>query len=263
MKKSFTLFTLIVITLSWGCTKTDQPSPIVTPLTFSYPDSVFYVTGQRDNSINPVNAKAGTYFSFPEGLSLNTTTGAINISESDAGLKYRVSFVDVVKKDTLNTFITISGINYFDGFYNLAKGDSVLRPVYNANKLAPVPGLNNGTVFDVGSGCNSQSCKVNIATAEINLAESVRKGVFGNSPKNNDRREFEMIYRINDKSSKNDNKLKVKLYFFDSMSDVTPEAFDIIASRQGTIIGPDNLTSAPLMARAAKPRPPCIFIVSH
>ncbi|MDQ6814278.1 MAG: hypothetical protein M3040_11105, partial [Bacteroidota bacterium] len=70
-------------------------------------------------------------------------------------------------------------------------------------------------------------------------------------------------YRINDNSNLAENKLKVKLYFFKSMSDVTPEAFDIIASRQGTIIGPGNTTTVALAARAAKPRPPCIFIVSH
>ena len=255
--------TAIAISFFCGCTKSNEPTPVVNTVMLQYPDSVFYVTGQKDYKISPLTKGTGNYYSFPEGLIVDQKTGIINISESDAGLKYRVTFIPDATKDTSSAFITISGINYFDGFYNLSKGDSILRPVYNANKFVQVPGLNNGTTFDVGSNFNSQGCKVNPITAEINLAESIRKGVFGNSPSNNDRKEFEMTYRINDKSNKNDNKLRVKLYFFKSMSEVSPEAFDIIASRQGTIIGPDNITSAPLLARAAKPRPPCIFIVSH
>ncbi|GEO10240.1 hypothetical protein [Segetibacter aerophilus] len=228
-----------------------------------YTDSVFYVKGTADFFVSPAQPRAGTYFSFPDGLALNETTGVINVNKSDAGLKYRVSFVETGKKDTLTNFITISGINYLDGFYNLAKGDSILKPVYNADKNAAVPGINNGTTFDVDLALNSQGCKVNATSAEINLAQTVRNGVFGGTPSNNDRHEFEMTYRINDNSSLATNRLKVKLYFFNSMSEVTPEAFDIIASRQGTIIGPGNTTPAPLALKAAKPRPPCIFIVGR
>jgi hypothetical protein len=250
------------------CSKSDNENQTINPgatetRKFSYPDSVFYITGQQDYIVNPVNQPAGVYFSFPEGLSLNETTGAINVPKSDAGLKYRISFVEKGKSDTVSTFILISGINYFDGFYNLAKGDSILKPVYNANVEATIPGISNGTTFDVGSNCNKQGCTVNTTNAEINLAQTVRNGVFGTTPSNNDRHEFEMTYRINDNSLKFDNTLRVKLYFFNSMADVTPEAFDIIASRVGTIIGPGNITTAGLARKVAKPRPPCIFIVSH
>jgi hypothetical protein len=270
MKVVTTFFVMFVVNaLLIACNKSSNENNIVTPpntgngLKLSYPDSVIYMTGQQDQIVSPLDQRAGTYFSFPEGLSLNPTTGAINVTKSDGGLKYRVSFAATGKTDTVSTFIVISGINYLDGFYNIATGDSILKPVFNANKSAAIPGINNGTVFDVGSNCNNFGCKVNTSTAEINLAETVRNGVFGRTPSNNDRHEFEMTYRINDASAKADNKLKVKLYFFDTMKDVTPEAFDIIASRQGTIIGPDNVTVAPLAARVGKPRPPCIFIIGR
>jgi len=225
-----------------------------------YPDSVFYITA-RDYFVDPVKPIAGNYLSFPEGLSIDQSTGRINVSKSDAGLKYRVSLVENGKSDTLSTYILISGINYLDGFYNLAKGDSILKPVYNANPANVIPGIGTGTIFDIGSNCNKQGCKVNEQNAEINLAQTVRNGVFGATPSNNDRHEFEMTYRIKDNSNQVDNLLKVKLYFFNSMSEVTPEAFDIISSRQGTIIGPSNTATAPVAVRAAKPRPPCIFII--
>ncbi|MBE7170760.1 MAG: hypothetical protein INR73_09220 [Williamsia sp.] len=254
-----------------SCSKNSSQNPSVDPaipppansFQLRYSDSVFYINNQKDYTVSPVEKRTGTYFSFPEGLSLDKKTGEINVSKSDAGLKYRVSFAESGSKDTVSTFILVSGINYYDGFYVLSKGDSILKPVYNANKAALIPGINNGTVFDVGSSCNDQGCKVSPVNAEINLAQTVRNGVFGNKPSNNARQEFEMTYRINDNSGKVDNKLKVKLYYYDSMSDVTQEAFDIINSRTGAIIGPSNVTSAPLSSAAAKPRPPCIFIVSH
>ena len=269
MKMILALLGMLSVSVSFiGCSKSSNENNITTPVEakkpeLTYPDSVFYITSSQDYIVGPVGQSSGTYFSFPEGLSLNEKTGAINVSKSDAGLKYRVSFVENGKSDTASTFILISGINYMDGFYNLAKGDSILKPVYNANKDIAIPGINNGTTFDVGLNCNKLGCKVSTATAEINLAQTVRNGVFGNTPSNNDRHEFDLTYRINDNSLKFDNTLKVKLYFFNSMSEVTPEAFDIIASRQGTIIGPGNTTSAALAKKAARPRPPCIFIVSH
>jgi hypothetical protein len=61
------------------------------------------------------------------------------------------------------------------------------------------------------------------------------------------------------------------------MSDVTQEVYDIISSREGTIIDAAShalLTGLPVAVnstvsvngsglKTAKPRPPCIFIVSH
>jgi len=74
-----------------------------------------------------------------------------------------------------------------------------------------------------------------------------------------------MTYKLNDGSDGSVNKLKVKLYYFETMNDVTPEADSIISSRQGSIIGPGNIVPAALAFNNAqiKPRPPCIFIVGH
>jgi len=268
MKIVSALLIIVTVAVVSSCSKSNDAIDVINSgnantSKLAYPDSVFYVTNQQDYIVRPVSQTAGSYFSFPEGLSLDANSGAINVSKSDAGLKYRVSFVANGKTDTISTFIVISGINYLDGFYNLSKGDSILKPLYNANPQKAIPGINNGTTFDVGMNCNSQGCIVNQANAEINLAETVRSGVFGKVPANNDRKEFEMTYRINDNSAKVDNKLRVKLYFFNSMADVTPEAFDIITSREGTIIGTGNTTVAPLAVKRARPRPPCIFIVGR
>lgn len=270
---------LLSTVLGAGCSKDDAPPPPVVPpgFTFSYGDSVFFQQNQAaDYIVLPVSkAVAGVYSGFPEGIELDAATGAINVSKSEMGLRYKISFLPTGRKDTLSTIVLLAGINYYDGFYKLNTKDSILQPVYNGSLSNPVPGVNNGTLFDEGNGCNGAGCNVNLASGTINLAQTVRNGVFGSTPTNNDRHEFLMNYRINDKSGKALNSLKVKLYFFKSMADVTPEAYDIIASRSGTVFrtaaaaaaAPAVFPAAGMRVfnanKAAKPRPPCIFIIAQ
>ena len=194
-------------------------------------------------------------------------------------MRYRISFVPTGKTDSMSTLIVISGINFLDGFYNLSSKDSIARPIYNGKLANVVPGVDNGSIFDEGSNCNNNGCTVNTLNGQINLAETVRNGVFGATPANNDRQEFQMNYRINDKSGKAFNTIRVKLYYFNSMADVTQEAYDIIASREGTIFGltahnlltqmsiqtneANSIARINNVIKPAKPRPPCIFIVGH
>ncbi len=274
------LLVLIFSGIFFSCSKTDNSAviPPVTPpgYTLSYGDSIFFLQNQAaDYIVMPTQTVAGVYTGFPEGIDIDSKTGAINVSKSETGLRYRIGFLPAGGKDTFNTVIVISGINFLDGFYKLTTKDSICTPVYNASAGNAIPGAGNGSVFDEGSGCNSAGCNVNTALGSINLAQTVRNGVFGATPSNNDRHEFQLNYRIDDKSGKALNTLKVKLYYFDTLSDVTQEVFDIITSRQGTMLRTGaqvapapNLSSfttarAGNIAKAAKPRPPCIFILAR
>jgi hypothetical protein len=232
-----------------------------------------------DYIVTPNQTVTGKYYGFPDGIQLDENTGEINVSKSETGLRYRISFVPIGSSDSISTVIVISGINFLDGFYVLTGKDSVVRPIYNGRLANSLPGVNNGSLFDEGSNCNSNGCTVDVSNGEINLAETVRNGVFGTTPSNNARKEFQMNYRINDKSLKAGNTLRVKIYYFDTMADVSQEAYDIISSRQGTIFGldayqvplPMTVTTDAVntvnritnIAKAAKPRPPCIFIVGR
>jgi hypothetical protein len=245
----------------------------------SYGDSIFYLSNQAsDYIVVPETPRAGQYSGFPEGVDIDQNTGAINITKSETGLRYRISFVPDGTTDSFHTIIVISGINFLDGFYKLTTADSVIRPVYNANNNSGVPGVNNGTAFDIGSGCNSAGCNVNTAVGSINLAQTVRNGVFGATPSNNDRHEFDLNYQINDKSGKAPNTIRVKLYYFDSINDVTQEVYDIINSREGALFGVQpkaipfasftstnsvNSQTTELGKAIPKPRPPCIFILGR
>jgi len=258
-----------LMVLLCACSKNNGSTatpPVVPPgFTLSYGDSVIYLQNQvTDFIVSPKNTSvAGDYSAFPDGLEIDSKTGAINVSKSDMGLHYRVSFLPAGAKDTISTVLLLSGINYLDGFYKLNTADSILKPVYNGNGANTLPGINNGSLFDEGNGCNSAGCNVNTASGTINLAQTVRNGVFGATPANNDRHEFQLNYRINDKSGKALNTLRVKLYYFDSMADVTQEVYDIINSRNGTVFRTaDTGLRVTDANRAARPRPPCIFLVA-
>ena len=108
--------------------------------TFSYEEDIFYLQeGTGDYIINPVTALEGTFSSFPEDLELDPQTGAINISKSETGLKYLVSFVPANTSDTCQFSITISGINYLDSIHVLQSNDTLAVPVYNAANALALP----------------------------------------------------------------------------------------------------------------------------
>ena len=255
------LFPILILGLATGlpdCHKNTQTPvlpPPVTPL--SYSDSIFFLDpAGADIKASPVGGRLGRYSGWPEGIVIDQRTGVIDVSKSETGLRYIISLVPDGQTDTLKTKITISGINYLDGFYHLSAGDSIAQPIYNGSPGLLIPGINGGSIFDEGGGCNNLGCDVSVIDGRINLAQTVRNGVFGAVPANNDRHEFVLNYRINDHSGKAANALNIKLYYFDSMSDVTQEVYDIINSRQGTIVTGSTL-------QPAKPRPPCIFIVAR
>ncbi|MER3499642.1 MAG: hypothetical protein C4308_13945 [Chitinophagaceae bacterium] len=151
-------------------------------------------------------------------------------------------------------------------------GDSVAFPVYNASITRVVPV--SGSAFDEGNNANSGGCSVRTSDGKINLAETVRNGVFGATPANDARRDFDIYYRLNDESGKSLNKLRVRLYYYTSMSTVAPDLLQTLNEReaQGVFLGTTYLASTddnPATSRTistaglAKPRPPCVIIIGN
>jgi hypothetical protein len=166
--------------------------------------------------------------------------------------------------------VVLSGINFTDKFYHLSQGDSIAFPVYNASVSTALPVA--GSVFDDGNGANSGGCSVKTVDGQINLAQTVRNGVFGNIPVNDDRREFDIFYRLNDGSDKSLNKLRVRVYYYATMNDVAPDLLQDLSDResQGVFLGSthtpnwDPTTSrSTAISKVAKPRPPCVIIVGQ
>ncbi len=244
--------------------------------TLSYGDTIFYIRTGATNIISPINFnKQGTFYGFPKGIELDSITGKIDLMESETGLRYRIMFVPKGTIDTISTKIIISGINFYDGIYRLSQGDSIAKSIYNANGLPFVPGqfgCGLFNVFDDGNGCNSQGCAVSLINGNINLAKSLRDNAISST--HDSQKEFTYYYRMDDRSEKTLNKLKVKLYFYNKVADIPQYLWDILLiEHAGTIltrpkIGSDLIEITPQGTQGvtginAKPRPPCIIIIMN
>ena len=267
MTKNSTLFYLVFLVSIPVWLSCNKPAGGTTPpYQLSYGDSILYMKATGNNIIFPLTPQTGSYSGFPEGIEIDAVTGAINLNNSETGLRYRITHVSP-NGDSTRTMVVLSGITFTDHFFRLSQGDSIAPPVYNANIFRTLP--LNGSSFDEGNVANNGGCSVKTDNGKINLAESVRNGVFGNNPpRNDDNKEIEIKYRINDGSDKSLNKLKVKLYWYNTMADVPQYLWDILNDRssQGVFLRNGNISNTELAGRTeqlAKPRPPCVIIIAN
>lgn len=232
----------------------DEPTG---PYTLSYGDSIIYMRAQAtDYIVEPLQKRAGMYDGFPEGIEIDESTGAINVSKSETGLRYRITHT-APDGTVTETKVVLSGITFKDHFYYLSANDSIAFPIYNADESRALP--LTGSIFDEGNLANSGGCSVRTDNGKINLKETIRNGVFGFPPRNDAQQTFEIKYRINDASGKSENKLKVLLYWYNTVNDVPQYVWDILNDRtsQGVFLRGSDL------GRVAKPRPPCVIIVNQ
>lgn len=254
------LFILTLAIIGNSCSKeagNRQPSEL------SYGDSILYLKNQSaDYIVYPTEQKTGQYFGFPDGIEIDQVTGAINVSKSESGLRYRITYVSP-GGDSSTTMIVISGINFEDKFYHLSQGDSIAVPIYNAkvDRILPL----NGSSFDEGNNANSGGCSVKTINGQINLAQTVRNGVFGVVPQNDAKQEFDIYYRLNDDSKKALNKIRVKVYYYATMNDVAPDLLQTLKDRgdEGVFLRLASTARTSSTAKVARPRPPCVIIIAN
>jgi len=263
---SFLTIGLSLVTII-SCNKPNDEGPY----TLSYGNPVIYLKNQTgDHIVYPTQTRAGTYTAFPEGIEIDDDNGAINVSKSETGLRYKITHT-ATNGDTTSTIVLLSGIQFLDKFYRLSQNDSIAFPIYNGNAVNPLP--LTGSSFDDGGLANAGGCSVKTTNGQINLAETLRNGVFGSTPQNDAKREFEIEYKLNDESGKARNKIKVKLYYYNTMADVAQDLLETLNDRQsqGVFLGMNNSASGGSMSTArttnttaiAKPRPPCVIIIGQ
>ena len=271
---SISFLLIILATFLGSCKKDAGEANPVANFRLSYGDSVLYQKDSRtDYLVSPANSDTGTYSAFPEGIEIDENTGVINVSKSEMGLRYKISFIRNSDSKTYNTTVLLSGINYLDAFYYLSKNDTVASPIYNGNVQNAIPVGSSGTSFDIDQGCNNEGIAVNPKNGRINLIQTIRNGFFRRHSDNYKRGEFELNYRIDDDSHRSLNGLKIKLYYFETINDVTSDLIQLINDRQGTLFSANtNHLSGEILSsanqvigatQAARPRPPCIFIIGR
>jgi len=239
----------------------------------NYGDSILYLQPVNGNyTVEPVNNKGvqGTYLAWPEGLVINATTGVINITQSETGIRYNVAFVKKGTTDTCKSTLILGGVSYIDSIYVLSKNDTLAAPVFNANPNAspvcdgsddtdyPDNGNHNGNnkcQFDndtSSQGANKQKLRVRTISGIINLKKSLEDGLLGKNPKNGHFKKVKIEYRLNDNSKKADQKITVQVMYYDKVSNIPNDLKQDVATKR------KNAFTYSIIAE--KPRPPLLII---
>jgi hypothetical protein len=242
----------------------------------NYGDSIVYIKPKSggDFIANPVNNIGidGTYFSWPEGLKINRNTGAINLSQSETGVRYNIAFIKKGTTDTCVSQLIVGGLTYMDGIYVLDQHDTLAKPIFNANPLSsPICDAsddsdypdnngngNNKCVFDddsPGHRANDQKLRVRTKSGIINLKKSVEDGLFGKNPKNGDSKKVQIRYGLNDVSQKASQKITVQVMYYDKLSNVPTALQQEVAKKR------NNLFTYRIIND--KPRPPLLIIAGY
>jgi hypothetical protein len=246
-----------------SCSKSNSHSDVVasgtiaTPATFTtdvtkspyYGNSILYVQGNAAAAyqFTPVNSLgSGTYVTWPAGLTIDPKTGIIDASKSEPGSRYNVGFVSAATGDTAYNQVIIDGITYADGIYALDSKDSVLQPYYNTSSVTPWMtdsresafiggGNSHGPRFDAPVAgvlsANDQGLNVSTTDGSINLANSVRQGLFGSNPQNGDTKEVPIYYRLGDASRHSLLRSTVIVHYYNTLADVPA---DLLATCQAS-----------------------------
>jgi hypothetical protein len=251
-----------------GCKKQvqeEQSGPL------SYGDSVFYVKAQV-YQVAPTTERSGTYSAFPDNLLIDAATGKITVAvtglggESQTGLRYKIMFRPAGSNTIDSTFIVIAGINYLDRIYNLSQNDTIITPVYNAALTNNIPSGTYGIQSD-------NEISIDPLNGQINISESIRKGLFNLPVENGEWEEVTITYKSNDNSNQATNRIDVALYYYKTVQDIPSNVSEVMRAHQTQVLGvaqpaipittrpidndlPDNIS-------IFKPRPPCVIIVGN
>lgn len=245
-----------------------------------YKDSVLYNDkGPGSSSIVKVdkNPGAGKYYSWPQGLAIDSVTGSINVTASAGGYRYTVGFVKNGTRDTCLQNIIISGATYKDGIYVLANNDTLAYPYFNAdpagaaicdnsgdNDYQDNQGHGNGNhkcEFDAADPkgkkgrANSKHVKVRTISGAINLKKTQEEGAFGATvPVNGQGIMVPVYYKLQDKGNKTLQKVNVQVIYYDRQTDIPVSLVSYINRRKS------RTESRALITPDGNPRPPLIVI---
>lgn len=231
----------------------------------SYGDSIVYAQPSANSSdyyIYPQsnNGIPGSYLSWPQGLSLNSSTGAIDLTTSQTGQRFSVGFVKAGTTDTCISQLIVGGVSYIDSVYNLSTSDTTSTPYFNANPFAPSPctgnsGPGKGCQFDYNDYAQKQGIAVDKKTGYIDLVKTMK-----NIPKNyllfnGDYLITNMYYKLNDNSNNAPQMIQLKLMYYNHKSDIPPA---LLAQVSQNLV---NTLNNQILSKGPSVRPPLIIIV--
>ncbi|HEY2649738.1 MAG TPA: hypothetical protein VGI38_11120 [Puia sp.] len=226
-----------------------------------YGDSIVYSQPASGNYyVYPQNNQgiAGTYLSWPDGLNINATTGAINLTQSETGQRYSVAFVKTGTSDTCLSQLIVAGAAYMDSVYVLSQSDTTSKPYFNANPYGVAPCQGNqgqGCQFDYNNFAHNQGIEIDQKTGFIDLKKSMSNSLFGLLPLNGATVNTTIYYKLNDNSNFAPQKIQLKLVYYNHKSDVP--AATLLTMTDFLV----NTLNDLLISKGPSARPPLIVIV--
>jgi|SRR5882724_3674085 len=253
---------------------TAHPAPPVpypqTPVTGcayapNYGDSIIFPQPtNQDYIITPINNPGtGKYFSWPEGMVIDSLTGAINITKSETGERYAIGFVKQGTTDTCLQTLIIGGAAYMDSVYVLADNQTTASPYYNADPfLAPVCSGSNvsgsGCQYDVTGDAASKKIIVDHNTGVIDLKKTLNGGLLGGAfgllPADGQTIQTTIYYRLNDASNNALQHITVQMMFYNRKSQINTGLVNNL------LLKINNILTGNLISTTGNPRPPLIII---
>ena len=241
----------------------------------SYGDSIIYLQpSNNDYIVHPINAGAlgkGKYLSWPAGLMIDSATGAINISQSETGMRFIIGFVKAGSTDTCLSNLILAGITYADSIYVLSDHDTLASPYYNADASTPAVCNASGSgdypdnnghgddqcVFDGKDKkgnqgqANGKKVKVRTISGVIDLKATVAAGAFGTNPIDGTSITVPIAYTLNDESKKAIQQINVQLIYYNKRSSIP-----------AVLINTINANAAAFFQNRVvnNPRPPIIIV---
>jgi hypothetical protein len=228
-----------------------------------YGDSiVFAQPASGDYFVNPLNNQGveGTYLSWPGGLSLNSKTGAIDVTKSETGQRYAMAFVRSGTHDTCMSQLIVAGAAYMDSVYVLSESDTTSKPYFNANPYGVAPCQGNqgpGCQFDYNNYAHNQGIEVDQKTGFIDLKKTMKNSLFGLLPLNGTTVYTTIYYKLNDNSNFAPQKIQLKLVYYNHKSDVP--AATLLTMTDYLV----NTLNDLLISKGPSARPPLIVIVRN
>ena len=242
------------------------PSCPISPI---YGDTIIYPqpTGGGDYIVTPLNNPGpGKYFSWPVGMVLNASTGAINVTKSETGLKYALGFVRSGTNDTCLSTLVIGGASYMDSVYVIASGATAAIPYFEADPyLLSTCATGNGCSFDVNNTAASSKVIVDKSTGVIDVQKTLNGssllslgGAFGLLPQNGSSVTTTIYYKLTDASNNALQHIDVQLVYFNTKADIGNSSPGLLSGITNAV---NNLLAGHLISTTANPRPPLIVIV--
>jgi len=222
-------------------------------------------TNGPDYIISPINNPGpGKYFSWPMGMVIDSTTGAINLTKSETGEKFVIGFVKEGTTDTCLTTLILAGAAYMDSVYVLADGETKALPYFNANPNSVLvcngSGVSgSGCAFDVTNDASSKRIVVDNNTGVIDLKKTLNGGglfggAFGLLPVNGQTVTTDLYYQLNDGSNMAMQHISVQLMYYSNKSQIGAGLLSTL------VLKLDNILTGNLITTSGNPRPPLIII---